>query len=1001
MDTRRQVGLRAFLALVLIIGSAPEASVAAQDLNQIEVVPQLRHALGLSTLVYSADGRQLASGGSFDPAAKLWDAATGKLLRTMDGHETSVRSIAFSPDGLQVVSGSLDGILIIWDTRTGARVDTLRSPEQFVRAIAVAPKGSIFASAAGKTVTLWDRLTRKPTSTLSGHDGLIYAMAFSPDGQQLVTGGDDKTVKLWDVATGRMLQTFEGHSRRVNATAFSPDGTKAASGGEDKKVKIWNVRTGVLIATCEGHESPIVKIAFSADGQHVLSSDQFDPPRLWAAADGALIRTLRVPVRGGQSDPIAFSPDARTMAVGNVFGFNQWDMETGKPLLVMDFNSSPLPVAAVAFSPDGRHIFLGGGGYRLSQWDAKTGRIIRTFNKSALADAIAVSPNSELVVSNGFKSVLQLWEVGSGRLFRETEGLAMFSSGHSGKVTSLAFAPDGLRIASASDDYTLKLWDATTGKIQRTIQAYPGSKAKAVTFSPDSSKLLSGSDDKPLMLWDAASGRPLLTFEHSSKTGLALAYAPNGQHVLSGGESRTPTIWDVTTGKEVRSLIGHTGTITSVAYSLDGRRAVSGSEDRTAKLWDVETGKVLRNFVGHVAPIRSIALSSDGRRILTGSADTTMRIWDSDTGNLLVTTITSYNGARLSLTPAGFFDGSGDFGRLLHIVAVRDVFTIDRVQQSLYNPDLVRETLAGDPNGEVREASKVINLKTVLQSGPSPNVKFITPTDGLRASTDVIKMQAEVIDMGRGVGRIEWRVNGVTAAVGAKPPGTGPRYLVSQELPLESGENVVEIVAYNSTNLLASVAARATIELPQKVEVTKADLYVLAVGINAYVDKGWGPAGKPVLAFAPLGLAVKDASDFGENIKRASSLLYKNVKVTYAFDSDATAENLDRAFENIAGEIHPRDTFILFIAGHGISENGRFYLIPQDYQSGPNSLARSAIGQDRLQHWLANRIKARKAVVLLDTCESGALVAGHLRARAASASEAAVGRLHEATGRPI
>ena len=104
----------------------------------------------------------------------------------------------------------------------------------------------------------------------------------------------------------------------------------------------------------------------------------------------------------------------------------------------------------------------------------------------------------------------------------------------------------------------------------------------------------------------------------------------------------------------------------------------------------------------------------------------------------------------------------------------------------------------------------------------------------------------------------------------------------------------------------------------------------------------------------------------------------------------------------MAKEISPRDTFILFAAAHGTSENGRFYLIPQDYQGGPGALEQRAIGQDRLQDWLANRIKAKKALILLDTCESGALVAGHLRSRTEeAASEAGIGRLHEATGRPV
>ena len=124
--------------------------------------------------------------------------------------------------------------------------------------------------------------------------------------------------------------------------------------------------------------------------------------------------------------------------------------------------------------------------------------------------------------------------------------------------------------------------------------------------------------------------------------------------------------------------------------------------------------------------------------------------------------------------------------------------------------------------------------------------------------------------------------------------------------------------------------------------------------------------------------------------------------VTLALDEDATRDNLSALIDKLAAEIHPRDTFILFAAAHGKSENGRYYLIPQDYQSGPGNLAKLAIGQDDLQDWLANRIKARKALILLDTCESGALVAGHTKSRFdVSISEAGVGRLHEATGRPV
>jgi uncharacterized caspase-like protein len=137
-------------------------------------------------------------------------------------------------------------------------------------------------------------------------------------------------------------------------------------------------------------------------------------------------------------------------------------------------------------------------------------------------------------------------------------------------------------------------------------------------------------------------------------------------------------------------------------------------------------------------------------------------------------------------------------------------------------------------------------------------------------------------------------------------------------------------------------------------------------------------------------------------MKKAAGGLYGEVRVAQVLGSQATLANLTGVVDRIAADIHPRDTFILFAAGHGVSSNGRFYLIPQNYRSGAASLADGAIGQDQLQDWLANRIKAKRALILLDTCESGALIAGHTSSRVdAPASEAAVGRLHEATGRPV
>jgi uncharacterized caspase-like protein len=266
-------------------------------------------------------------------------------------------------------------------------------------------------------------------------------------------------------------------------------------------------------------------------------------------------------------------------------------------------------------------------------------------------------------------------------------------------------------------------------------------------------------------------------------------------------------------------------------------------------------------------------------------------------------------------------------------------------------------------------------------------------------------MSARVRDLGKGIGRIEWRLNGTTVAVGAKPSGQGPEYTINQSIALDPGENVVEVVAFNAQNLLASLPAGTTVTLTGAADHVKPKLHVLAIAINAYEDKGWTPPGPTgAQAFGRLSLAVNDAKAVAAALKRAAEGRYSGVNVVELLDQDASLAGLERAVARLASAIHPRDTVVVFAAAHGTSVDGHFYLILQDYQGGlePGSLARAAVSQDRLQDWLANRIKAKRAIVLLDTCESGALVSGYARSRnGLAASEAAVGRLHEATGRPV
>jgi hypothetical protein len=316
------------------------------------------------------------------------------------------------------------------------------------------------------------------------------------------------------------------------------------------------------------------------------------------------------------------------------------------------------------------------------------------------------------------------------------------------------------------------------------------------------------------------------------------------------------------------------------------------------------------------------------------------------------------------------------------------VFGIDQFYQTLYRPDLVREKLAGDPDGKVREAAARLDLAKLIDSGRVPSVAIVSHKAQDTSPTDLVTVEARIVDRGGGIGRAEWRINGIT--VGVVEPAAAPAgqpVVLKQAMALDPGDNAIELTAYNSANLVASVPGRARITWTGSEPTARPRLYVLAVGINDYLDGN-----------LKLTYAVPDASTLADAFKEAGQGHYEEVSVIRVLDRDATAAKLDQVFADLAAKVRPRDVFVFFAAGHGKTLDGRYYFIPYDLRyHTEQSLVRDAIGQDRLQAWFA-RILARKAVLMFDTCEAGSLTE-RARTRGGLEQKAALGRLIQATGR--
>jgi serine/threonine protein kinase len=234
---------------------------------------------------------QLISGG-VDATIRVWDVATGSILRNLVGHTSYINALIISPNGKNLISAGADETIRIWNLETGQNTKILQDTS-FVNTVVVSPDGKTLASGnADGTIRLWDFATGQELKTLIGHDSAVNSLVYSPDGKFLVSGSADSTVKLWNTKTGTVVHTLAGHTSYVNAVAVGPDGQTVMSASADNTVKVWDSQTGQLIRTLKGHSSFVNALRVSPDGMTVISSSADGTIKVWDLATGQVLRTF-------------------------------------------------------------------------------------------------------------------------------------------------------------------------------------------------------------------------------------------------------------------------------------------------------------------------------------------------------------------------------------------------------------------------------------------------------------------------------------------------------------------------------------------------------------------------------------------------------------------------------------------------------------------------------------------------------------------------------------